>query len=69
LRTFIRSGDGVPYGAPHIASASADISVFTNVVSIERSRSGDADASWSCRKRAGSILLGAVTVVSPSEAL
>jgi hypothetical protein len=34
-----------------------------NVVSIERSRSGDADASWSWRKRAGSILLGAVTVV------
>jgi hypothetical protein len=45
------------------------MSVLMNVVSIERSRSGDADASWSCRKRAGSILLGAVTVVSPSEAL
>jgi hypothetical protein len=30
------------------------------MVSIERSRSGDAEASWSCRKRAGSILLGAV---------
>src|SRR5580704_17463841 len=49
----------MPYGAPQIASASADISVFTNVVSIERSRSKDADASWSCRKRAGSMLLGA----------
>jgi hypothetical protein len=47
----------------------ADISVLTNVVSIERSRSGDADASWSCRNRAGSILLGAVIVMSPSEAL
>ena len=39
------------------------------VVSIERSKSGDADASWSCKKRAGPILLGAVTVVSPPEAL
>jgi hypothetical protein len=27
-----------------------------NEVSSDRSRSGDADASWSCRKRAGSIL-------------
>jgi hypothetical protein len=44
------------------------MSAFTNVVSIERSRSGDADA-WSCRKRAGSILLGAVAAESPSEAL
>jgi hypothetical protein len=34
--------------------------VFTNVVNIERSRSSDADASWSCRKRAGSTLFGAV---------
>jgi hypothetical protein len=31
--------------APQIASASADVSVLTNVVSFERSRSGDADAS------------------------
>jgi hypothetical protein len=56
LRTFTRSALGIPYGAPQTASASADISVFTNVVSIERSRSGDADASWSCSMRAGSIL-------------
>jgi hypothetical protein len=69
LRTFTRSGPGIPYGAPHIASASADISVLMKAVSIERSRSGDADASWSCRKRAGSILLGAVTAMSPSEGL
>jgi hypothetical protein len=69
LRTLTRSGEGIPYRAPQIASASADISVLTNVVSIERSKSGDADASWSCRKLTGSILLGAVTVVSPSEAL
>ena len=51
-----------PYAAPQTASASADISALMNVVSIERSRSGDADSSWSCRKRAGSILLGAVIV-------
>ena len=56
LRTFARSGDGIPYGAPHTASASAGISASTNVVSSDRSRSGDADATWSCRKRAGSIL-------------
>ncbi len=30
------------------------------VVSIERSRSGEAEARCSCRKQAGSILLGAV---------
>jgi hypothetical protein len=40
--------------------ASADIRVFMNVVNIERSRSGDADPSCSCRNRAGSILEGAV---------
>src|SRR4029077_16657716 len=68
-RTFTRPGPGMPYGAPQTASASADISASMNVAGIERSRSGDADDSWSCRKRAGSILLGAVTVVSPSEAL
>src|SRR4051795_1439422 len=34
--------------------------VLMNVVSIWRSRSGLAWASCSCRKRAGSILLGAV---------
>ena len=53
-------GEVSPYGAPQTASASADISVFMNVVSIERSRSGDADPSCSCRNRAGSILQGAV---------
>src|SRR3954454_17848490 len=36
------------------------MSVLMNVVSICRSRSGLAWASCSCRKRAGSILLGAV---------
>jgi hypothetical protein len=36
-----------------IAITSADISAFANVVSVERSRSGNADASWSCRKRQG----------------
>src|SRR3954452_7098441 len=36
------------------------MSVLMNVVSIWRSRSGLAWASCSCRKRAGSILLGAV---------
>ena len=34
LRTLLRSGDEVPYGAPHKASASADINVFTNTVNI-----------------------------------
>ncbi len=47
----------------------ADIRAFANVVTIARSRSGDPDSSWSRRKRAGSILLGAVIVMSPSEAL
>ena len=37
-----------------------DISVLMNLDSIERSKSGDADASCSCRNRAGSILDGAV---------
>jgi hypothetical protein len=32
-----------------------------NVVNIERSRSGDAEASCSCRNWVGSILLHAVT--------
>jgi hypothetical protein len=41
--------DVTPYGAPQTASASADIKVLMNVTSIERSRSGDADASCSCR--------------------
>src|SRR3954453_7875329 len=36
------------------------MSVLMNVVSIWSSRSGLAGASCSCRKRAGSILLGAV---------
>jgi hypothetical protein len=31
-----------------------------NVLSIERNRSGEAEARCSCRKREGSILLGAV---------
>jgi hypothetical protein len=57
LRTFTRSGDGIPYGAPQAESASADISASRNEVSSDRSRSGDADSSWSCRKRAGSILV------------
>jgi hypothetical protein len=34
--------------------------VLINVDSIERSKSGDADASCSCKNRAGSILDGAV---------
>jgi hypothetical protein len=51
------------------ASASVDMSALMNVVSIERSRSGAADSSRSCRNRAGSILLGAVIVMSSSEAL
>jgi hypothetical protein len=45
------------------------MSALMNAVSIERSKSGDADSSWSCRNRAGSILLGAVIVMSPAEAL
>jgi hypothetical protein len=49
-------------------SASADINVFTNTVNISRSKSGDADSSCSCRKRAGSILLGAV-IAGSFEAL
>src|ERR671916_2870478 len=55
-----RSVERAPYSAPQTASASADISVLMKVVSICRSRSGLAWASCSCRKRAGSILLGAV---------
>jgi len=49
-----------PYGAPQIASASADISASANVFTIARSRSGLADSSCSHRKPAGSTLLGAV---------
>jgi hypothetical protein len=65
LRTFTRSGDAWPYGAPQIASASADMSASMNVDSNERNRSGDADARRSCRKRTGSILLGAVIAWLP----
>src|SRR3954463_5860015 len=57
---LVRSAERAPYSAPQTASASADISVLMNVVSICRSRSGLAWASCSCRKWAGSILLGAV---------
>jgi hypothetical protein len=42
--------------------------VFTNTLNIERSRSGDADTNCSCKKRAGSILLGAV-IAGSFEAL
>src|SRR4051812_48312104 len=57
---LVRSAERVPYSAPQTASASADIRVLMNVVSICRSRSGEAWASCSCRKWTGSILLGAV---------
>src|SRR3954452_19211368 len=57
---LVRSAERAPYSAPQTASASADISVLMNVVSICRSRSGLAWASCSDRKWAGSILLGAV---------
>src|SRR5215203_3196587 len=57
---LLPSADRAPYSAPQTASASADINVLMNVVSICRSRSGLAWASCSDRKRAGSILLGAV---------
>jgi hypothetical protein len=60
VAALTRSGPGMPYGAPQTASASADISALMNVLSIERSRSGDADSSCSCRNRAGPVLLGAV---------
>src|SRR5207342_2634566 len=60
LRTLVRSGLDIPYGAPHTASASADINTSMNVYNNSRNRSGEADSSCSCRKRAGSILLGAV---------
>jgi hypothetical protein len=36
------------------------MSVLMNVVSIERNRSGDAEARCSCRNWAGSIIEGAV---------
>src|SRR3954454_4536184 len=57
---LVRSAERAPYSAPQTASASADISVLMNVVSICRSRSGLAWASCSDRKWAGSILLSAV---------
>src|SRR3954468_9625604 len=57
---LVRSAERAPYSAPQTASASADMRVLVNVVSICRSRSGLAWASCSCRKWAGSILLGAV---------
>lgn len=67
LRRAIEMGDPVParpvhatYSAPQTASASADGSVSTNVVSMSRSRSGEACSRCSCRKRAGSIIDGAV---------
>jgi len=40
-----RCGLGSPYAAPQTASASADMRVLMNVVSIERSKSGDAEAA------------------------
>jgi hypothetical protein len=55
--------------APHTASASADISVLMNVVSSSRSRSGDAWASCSSTKRAGSILDVTVIAVSLFESV
>src|SRR3954453_4579312 len=57
---LVRSAERAPYSAPQTASASADMSVLMKVVSICRNRSGLAWASCSCRKRVGSILLGAV---------
>jgi hypothetical protein len=54
-----RRSDPASGGAPAIAAASAGISVLMKVVSVERSRSGDADFSWSCGNRAGPILVGA----------
>src|SRR5919205_1014791 len=60
LRWLVRSSLRCPYGAPQIASASADISASANVFTIARSRSGLADSSCSRRKPAGSTLLGAV---------
>jgi hypothetical protein len=41
-----------PYPALHAASASAVINALVNVVDIERSWSGDDEASCSCGKRA-----------------
>ena len=43
----------MPYGAPQTAATSADVSVLMNAASIWRSRSGDVEDSWSCRKREG----------------
>ncbi len=52
------------YGAPQIASASADISASANVFTIARSTSGPADSACSRRNSAGFILLGAVIAFS-----
>src|SRR5918912_3676409 len=60
LRWLVRSSLRCPYGAPQIASASADISASANVCTIARSRSGLADSSCSRSSPAGSRLLGAV---------
>src|SRR5205823_6672817 len=56
----MRSSLRCPYGAPQIASASADISASANVFTIACNRSGDAASNCSRRKPAGSTLLGAV---------
>src|SRR5690606_5921405 len=49
--------------------ASADNSASMNAESRSRIRSGDAWAGCSCRKRAGSILVGAVIVESFFESV
>ena len=65
MRLFTRSGLEVAYSAPQTASASADISAFTNAVDIARSRSEPGSASWAARNRAGSIPCGAVIAWTP----
>lgn len=45
FRRFTRSGDTVPYGAPHTSSASADISVSAKDRTISRNKSGSASSS------------------------
>jgi hypothetical protein len=62
---LVRSGLATPYGAPHNTSASAPINASMNIVNMPRNRSGDALASWSCRNRAGSILVFAVILFAP----
>jgi hypothetical protein len=59
----------VPYAAPHTASASADISVLTKVVNSSRNRSGEAWASCSSIRRAGSIIGETVIVGSFFESV